>query len=56
MLRGQEKRKDRKTSKSRSFEKVVGFSLASLFFPSKWETVTQDGTRGIDHPMWKTQG
>ena len=30
--------------KSRSKEKVVGFSLALLFPPRKWEAVTQGGT------------
>ena len=43
MLGGQEKRKD-KTQKSRSEEKVVGFSSASLFPTRKWEAVTQGGT------------
>ena len=46
---GQEKRKDRKTRKSRSEEKVVGFSLAYLFLARKREAITQGGTRGIDH-------
>ena len=45
-LGGEEKRKDRKTWKSRSEEKVVGFSSASLFSAVKWEAVTQGGTRG----------
>ena len=36
--------KDMKTEKSRSEEKVVGFSLASLFSARKWEAVTQGGT------------
>ena len=40
MLRGQEKRKDRKTQKRRSEEKVVGFSSAFLFSTRKWEAVT----------------
>ena len=48
-LGGQEKRKDRKIWKSRSEEKVVGFSSASLFPRRKWEAVTQGGTRG-DRP------
>ena len=57
MLGSQEKRKDRKTQKSTSEEKVVGFSSASLFLTRKWEVVTQGGTRGIDHPTWRrTQG
>ena len=50
-LGGQEKKKDRKTRKGRSEEKVVGFSSASLFPTRKWESVTQGGTRGIDHLM-----
>ena len=50
-LGGQEKRKDKKTWKSRNEEKVVGFSLVSLFPAKKREVVTQGGTRGIDHPM-----
>ena len=41
---GQEKWKDKKTQKSRSEEKVVGFRLASLFPVRKWEAVTQGGT------------
>ena len=46
-----------KTQKGRSEEKVVCFSLASPFPARKRETVTQDGTRGIDHPKRrKTQG
>ena len=40
----QEKRKDRETWKSRSEEKVVGFSSASPFPARKQETVTQSGT------------
>ena len=40
-LGSQEKRKDRK---SRSEEKVVGFSSASLYPARKLETVTQGGT------------
>ena len=47
------KRKARKTWKSRREEKVVGFSLASLYPAKKLEAVTQGRTRGIDHPMWK---
>ena len=46
----QEKRKDRKTRKSTSEEKGVGFSSASLFPARKREAVTQGRTRGIDHP------
>ena len=38
---GEEER--RKTLKSKSEEKVVGFSSASLFLARKQETVTQDG-------------
>ena len=53
----QDKRKDRKTRKSRSEEKVVSFSSASLFPAKKWEAVTQGGTREIDHLMRRrTQG
>ena len=51
MLEGQEKRKGRKTWKSRSEEKVVGFSSAALFPARKWESVTHGGTMGIDHLM-----
>ena len=40
----QKKRKDRETRKSRSEEKVVGFSSTSLFPTRKQETVTQGGT------------
>ena len=40
----QEKRKDRKTQKSRSEEKVVGFSSASLFPARKREAVAQGGS------------
>ena len=50
MLRDQEKRKDRKTRKTRSEEKGVSFSSASLFPIRNLEAVTQGGTRGIDHP------
>ena len=35
----QEKRKDRKTLKSGSEEKVIGFSSASVFPIKKWEAV-----------------
>ena len=41
------KRKDRKSQKSRSEMKVVGFSSASLFPARKQEAVTQDGTGRI---------
>ena len=41
---GEEKRKDRKVSKSRSEDKVVGFSSASLFPVRKWEAVTRGET------------
>ena len=55
--RGQKKRKDWKTGKNRSEKKVVGYSSASLFLARKWETVTQGGTGGKDHLMWrKTYG
>ena len=47
----QGKRKDRKIQKSRSEEKVVGFSSTSLFHTRKQEAVTQGGTTRIDHPM-----
>ena len=43
-LGGQEKRKDSKTRKSRSEEKVTGFSSAFLFLARKRESVTQGGT------------
>ena len=49
MLGDQEKRKERKSQKSRNEEKVAGFSSASLFPGRKWEAVT--------HLMWRrTQG
>ena len=41
---GQEKRKERKIWKSRSEEKVVGFSSPSLFSARKEEAVTQGKT------------
>ena len=44
MLGRQEKRKDRKPRKSKSEEKVVDFSSASLFPIRKREAVTQGGT------------
>ena len=53
MLRSQEKRKDRKTRKSRNKEKVVGFSIASLFQARKLGTVNQGETREIDHRTWR---
>ena len=54
---GSRERKDTKEWRSRSEEKVVGFSSASLFYAGKREAVTQGGTREIDH--WtrrRTQG
>ena len=57
MLDGQKKRKDKKTWKSRSKEKLVGFSSTSLFPTRKQETVTQGGKRGTNHLTWRrTQG
>ena len=54
---GSQKRKERKTRKSRSEEKVVSYSSVSLFLARKMEAVTQDRTRGIEHPTRrKTQG
>ena len=44
LLQGQEKRKDRKSQKSWSEERVVGFSSASIFPARKWEAVTQSET------------
>ena len=41
-----EERKDRKTRKSRNEEKVVGFSLASLFPSKKQEAVIRVETEG----------
>ena len=56
-LGGLEKRKNRKMQKSRSEEKVVGLSSASLFPTRKWEAANQGGTRVIDHLTWRrTQG
>ena len=54
---GQEKRKDKKTRKSKSEEEVLNFSSASLFPARKREPVIQGGTRGID-PLTRrrTQG
>ena len=54
----QERRKDRKTRKSKSEEKVMGFSSASLFPVRKRDAVTQDETRGlIENPTRRrTQG
>ena len=43
---GQEKRKDRKTRKSRIEKKVVGFSSVVLFPARKREAVTQDELGG----------
>ena len=43
-LGGQKKRKNRKTRKSRSEEKAVAFSSASLFPARKREAITQGGT------------
>ena len=43
-LGSQEKRKDRKTRKSRSEEKVLGFSSASVFPARKRDAVTEGGT------------
>ena len=50
-LEDQEKSKDRKTQKSMSEEKVVGFSSASLFPTRKWEAVTQGGTMEPFRPI-----
>ena len=44
LLAGQEKRKDRKSWKIGSEEKVVSFSLAFVFPTRKLEAVTQGGT------------
>ena len=63
MLGGQGKRKDRKTWKRRSEEKVVGFSSASLFPARKWEAVTQKGREYVGEcagshsvgKLWKKQ-
>ena len=41
--------KEKKSRKSRSEEKVVGFSSAFLFPAMKREAVTQGVNRGIDH-------
>ena len=38
-----------KRNRSRSKEKMAGFSSASLFTVRKWEAITQGGTRGIDN-------
>ena len=57
MLESHEKRKDRKTRKSGSEEKVVNSSSASLFPARKWEAATEVGTREINHLMSRrTQG
>ena len=42
-LGGQEKRKDKKTRKSRNEEKVLSFGSASIFPERKREAVTQGG-------------
>ena len=54
----QEKRKDRKSQKIISEEKVVSFSSASLCPARKWDAVIEGGTRvGIDHQTRRrTQG
>ena len=46
-LEDQEKKKDRKTQKGKSEEKVASFSSGSLFPARKQEAVTQGGTRGV---------
>ena len=46
---GSQKRKDRKTRKSRREEKVMSFNSASLFPEKKREPVTQGGTRVLDN-------
>ena len=52
-----DERKDRKTRKCKSDEKVVGFTSTSIFPVRKREGVTSGETTGIDHPMWRiTQG
>ena len=49
--------KRQENTKSRTKEKVVFFSSASLFPPRKQEADKQGGTRGINHPTQKrTQG
>ena len=54
---GDKKRKNKKTRKSRSEEKVVGFSSASIFPARKWEASSRAKTTGIDHPTRRiTQG
>ena len=40
----------RKTWRSKSEEKVVGFSSASLFLSRKREAITREETLEIDHP------
>ena len=42
-------RKDRKSQKSRSEEKVMGFSSVSLFPTRKREAVTQGRTMLVNH-------
>ena len=50
-LRGQEKRRDKKSRKSRSEEKVVSFSSASIFPSRKWEANFRGGPTG-DRPPY----
>ena len=45
-----------KHGKSRSEERVLGFSLTSLFPTRKRKAVTQGGRKGIDQLMQRTQG
>ena len=52
-LKGKEKRNNRKAYTSRSEEKVVCFSSASLLRERKREAVTSVETTGIDNPMWR---
>ena len=52
----QEKRKDRKTQKSKSEEKVVGFNSDSPFPTRKREAVIKVGIRIDDMTRRKTQG
>ena len=53
LLGGQETRKARKSQKSRSEEKLEGFSSAFLFPARIREAVTRVETTGIDHPTWR---
>ena len=50
--RGKDKRgkRDKKTRKSKSEEKVVSFRSASLFLARKREALTKVETTGIDQP------